>query len=413
MTAPAIYLIETGRTRPSLPTLEHIARRTGKPVEYFLAEPGGSTDDAQARLIELEAMVADGRNHEAITLGRAMLERGSSAYRLGRIRYFVAQAYLGSALPTHAARLLAEARAHFEAVHDGVMLAECIGAQAKLAMMTQSNDAVMLAEMALSVCRGLNPVPGPTEARLLGILGAAYAADHDAERAIPALKQAVEIGGTDFDMRTAARAYGRLGVAYQEAGDVDTAARYAMRSLALFEALRERATVARALNNLGQVYMSRGEYAEALVEFEAALELCAKVDCETGRSKILLSVCELTLEQGDVERAQELASEALELAGKLEEGPALAEAHVWLGRIADRKGDHETADREFADAIRGFEALGMRERLLQCHGQYAEILERRGELARAYVHMKEALEASRPGVLRREQEHEQERVSSA
>jgi len=37
VTAPAIYLIETGRTRPSLPTLEHIARRTGKPVEYFLA----------------------------------------------------------------------------------------------------------------------------------------------------------------------------------------------------------------------------------------------------------------------------------------------------------------------------------------------------------------------------------------
>ena len=41
VTAPAIYLIETARTRPSLPTLEHIARRTGKPVEYFLADPGG------------------------------------------------------------------------------------------------------------------------------------------------------------------------------------------------------------------------------------------------------------------------------------------------------------------------------------------------------------------------------------
>src|SRR5438094_10591229 len=74
VTAPAIYLIETGRTRPSLPTLEHVARRTGKPVEYFLPDPGGSTDDAQARLIELEAMVADGRNHEAITLGTTLLD---------------------------------------------------------------------------------------------------------------------------------------------------------------------------------------------------------------------------------------------------------------------------------------------------------------------------------------------------
>src|SRR5206468_6838050 len=77
VTAPAIYLIETGRTRPSLPTLEHIARRTGKPLEFFLAEPGGAADDNTVRLFELEAMVADGRNAEAIAFGQALLDGGS------------------------------------------------------------------------------------------------------------------------------------------------------------------------------------------------------------------------------------------------------------------------------------------------------------------------------------------------
>ena len=61
--------------------------------------------------------------------------------------------------------------------------------------------------------------------------------------------------------------------------------------------------------------------------------------------------------------------------------------------------------------IRAFDTLGMRERLLQCHGTFAEVLERRGELARAYEHMKEALQASRPGILKREQL--KERLSSA
>ena len=37
--------------------------------------------------------------------------------------------------------------------------------------------------------------------------------------------------------------------------------------------------------------------------------------------------------------------------------------------------------------------------------------ERRGEVAKAYAHMKEALQASRPGLLRREEQ--QERVTSA
>jgi hypothetical protein len=86
---------------------------------------------------------------------------------------------------------------------------------------------------------------------------------------------------------------------------------------------------------------------------------------------------------------------------------------VWQGRVADRVGDHATVDREFELAIRGLEQLGMRERLLQCHGVYAEILERRGEMAEAYAHIKKALQASRPGLLRDDLEEAEEEVSTA
>src|SRR5438445_8041588 len=37
LTRAAIHLIETGRSRPSMPTLQLIASRTGKPLSYFLA----------------------------------------------------------------------------------------------------------------------------------------------------------------------------------------------------------------------------------------------------------------------------------------------------------------------------------------------------------------------------------------
>ncbi|TMB77799.1 MAG: helix-turn-helix transcriptional regulator [Chloroflexi bacterium] len=386
VTAPAIYLIETGRTRPSLPTLEHIARRTGKPVEFFLAEPTAAADEAQGKLIALEAMVADGRNHEAVALGLALLDRAFSASRLGRIRFLLGQAYLGSAQPDHAATLLAEARAHFEAVNDGVMLAECIGAQAALANMTQSKDAVALAELALSVCRRLKPVPAPTEVRLLGILAGAHVANREWDRAVAAYEAAIEAGGSVFDLRRVARMYSALGTAYQEVGEGETAARYAMRSVV-------------------------GDLDAARRHLDRSLELCDEADLESGRSQVLLSLCELSMQEGKVDQAHKLAEEALELAARLEEGASIAEAHVWLGRIADRRGAHDEVDRAFDDAITGFEAMGMRERLLQCHGLYAEILERRGELAKAYVHMREALQASRPGLLRREER--QQRFSSA
>jgi len=411
VTAPAIYLVETGRTRPSLPTLEHIARRTGKPVEFFLAEPVGAADDASARLIELEAMVADGRNQEAIALGTLLLERGLSAFRLGRIRFFLAQAYLASAQPERAASLLGEAGAHFEAVNDGLMLAECIGAQASLANATQSKDALALAEKALSVCRSLKPVPSPTHARLLGILANILVGDQKWDRAVAAYEEAIEVGGSVFDLRRVARMYSGLGAAYPQAGEAEPAARYAMRSVALLEVLRDRVALARYENSLALVLLAKGDFEGARGHLDRSLELCNETDVESGRTQVLLSLCELSMREGKVTEAREVARQALELAERLEEGPNIAEAHVWLGRIADVDGEHASVEREFEQAIRGFEALGMRERLLQCHGVYAEILERRGELAKAYVHMKEALQASRPGLLRREQE--EERVSSA
>jgi tetratricopeptide (TPR) repeat protein len=411
VTAPAIYLIETGRTRPSMPTLEHIARQTGKPVEFFLAEPAGSTDDFQARLIELEALVADARNHDAISLGSSLLEHASAGVRRGRLRFLLAQAYIGAAQPDRATPLLAEARSHFEAVNDGAMLAECIGAQATVATMTQAKDSVYLAEMALSVCRALKPVAPPTEARLLAILGDAHAANRDRDLAVAAYEEAIEVSVPLSDLRRAARMYAGLGAAYRDAGQVEAAARYTSRSVALNELFHDRDALAKTENSLALVLISRGDLGAARVHLDRALELCAELDLGCGRAIVLLSLAELAMREDQIGHAQELASEALQLASHLEEGPTIAEAHVILGRIADRQGEPAEADRQFESAISAFETLGMRERLLQCHGTYAEVLERRGELARAYEHMKEALQASRPGLLKREQL--KERLSSA
>jgi tetratricopeptide (TPR) repeat protein len=414
VTAPAIYLIETGRTRPSLPTLEHIAHRTGKPVEFFLADPGGTADDTQAAVADLEALFGDGQYAQAIELGESLLDLGTAAHRLGRIRYFLAMAYLQVGQGGRAEDLLAQARAHFEAINDGAMLAECMGAQASLAYLNQRPDALAIAEEALAVCRNLDPVPMPTESRLLGILATAHVANLDWDRAAGAYREAIEAGGALVDLRLLARMYRGLSSAYKELGQTDTATRYATRSVALLEVLRDRVALARSENNLGLILMARGDLAAAREHLDRSLDLGDESDLQLGRSRILISLCELCLREGNVDRAAEFARDALDLATRLKEGVNIADAHMWLGRIADRLGDDQGADREFALAIRGLEELGRRESLFHLHGVYAEILERRGDVAQAYVHMKKALEASRPGVRQvSQQEEEQEQASSA
>jgi tetratricopeptide (TPR) repeat protein len=400
VTAPAIFLIETGRTRPSLPTLEHIARRTNKPVEYFLADPGGVSNEAQDGLVELESLLAHGRYTEAIELGQKLLSLGSSAYRLGPIRYHIARAYLQLGKPEPAGDLLRQACTHFESIGDTLMLAECLGSQASLAYMTQQPNAVAIAERALTLCRSLNPVPQTTEARLLGVLATAQLAAYEFETAMETYKEAIEVAGSLHDLRRLALMYHGLCIAYRETGQNEAATRYANRSVALLEVLRDRVSLARIENDLGLLMMAKGDNAGARKHMDRAVELAVETELEAGRSALILSMAELSLQEGNVEAAAELAEQGLQLAERMGEGGNIAEAHMWLGRVAEQRGEDATVDHEFELAIQGLTKHGGGERLLRCHGMYAEILERRGDMQRAYVHMKKALSASRPGLLK-------------
>ncbi len=400
VTAPAIFLIETGRTRPSLPTLEHIARRTGKPVEFFLADPGHASDEAQDGIVELEAMLAEARYPEAVELGNKLQSLGSSAHRLGPIRYHLAKAYLHLGKPEQAAELLRQAHAHFESVGDAVMVAECLGSEAELAHQAQSPQALALAERALALCRGLDPIPLNTEARLLTIAAGIQVTNRDWEGALKSYEQAIEISVALSDLRRLAGLYNEISLAYRLKGQVEAASRYALRSVTLLEVLRERVALARAENELGLILMAKGDRAEARKHLDRSLELSDQPNHQTGRAHVLLSLSELSLQEGNPAAAGEFAEQALHLAEQLGDAGSVSEAHMWLGRVAEQAGDEKKVDREFELAIRGLAKVGMTERLLQCHGMYAEVLEARGDLQRAYTHMKKALSASRPGLLR-------------
>lgn len=413
VTAPAIYLIETGRTRPSMPTLEHIARRTGKPVEYFLADPGGATDEAHTGLLRLETLCAAGRFADAAALGKQLLEGTNSAHRQGRIRYFLAQALLNLGQADEAGDLLAAAHAHFEAIDDQLMLAECLGAEASLAYLTQRPRAIELAERALDLCRRFKPGPQPTEARLLAVLATVRLANKEWDLAIATYQEAIDAAGSLYDLRRLALMYSGLSDAYRESGQVDAAARFANRSIALLEVLRDRLSLARAENNLGLIMLARGDRARAREHLDRSLGLFEETELEIGRSNVLLSLCELSLQEGFMANARELAEQALDLATRLEESANVAEAHIWLGLVADKEGDNAGADREFNIAFAELARLDLDERLLRCHGIYAEVLERRGDMEQAYVHMKKAFAASRPGLLQRDGEQTADSASLA
>ena len=166
------------------------------------------------------------------------------------------------------------------------------------------------------MCRSLDPVPLPTEARLLGIVATAHAANFDWDRAVETYEAAIEAAGSFLDLRLLARMYRGLSSAYKQLGQMDTAARYASRSVALLDVVRDRAALASSENNLGLILMARGERTVAQEHLDRSLALGDEAALQIGRSRMLLSLCELCMQENNIEQAGEFAREALALAAR-------------------------------------------------------------------------------------------------
>src|ERR1700704_5720556 len=123
----AIHLIETGRCRPSLDTLEQIARQTRKPVEFFLLSPDGTPEMTESRkgLDELERLTATRDFEQVIKLGRSLLQKPAGE-EAAVVRFYLGQAYCRLVRPVDAIAHLRLARTAFEQVGDEWMAVEAL-----------------------------------------------------------------------------------------------------------------------------------------------------------------------------------------------------------------------------------------------------------------------------------------------
>lgn len=388
----AIYFVETGKAKPSMETLQLIATRTKKPMDFFLLGGDGGASD-EAALAEIERLVAVGDNAGAVAAGEAFQARSPEvrAAAMARLQMAAAQIRLGQ--PLRARVLATQARAFFEAAGDRLLVAEALGWEAAGAMMLQDPAALGYAQEALAVCRTLKPAPVTTEARLLQILGTVYGFRHEHAKAVEALEQAVKLGSAFPDLRRMSYIYGNLSLAHQELGNFAEAARYAHRAMAIHETLHDTLNIALAENNLANLLYKQGDLAAAFKRAESSLMRYEALGVEAGRAHVLMTLAELELARSDFRAAEHYARAAVGTAERSHEPTNEGEAHVWLGRIAAARGDMATAGTEFAIGFERFETSDATEWLARAHGLYAEILEERGDVAAANRHLRRALGA--------------------
>jgi tetratricopeptide (TPR) repeat protein len=241
LTRQAVHLIETGKSRPSMRSLRHIADRLNMPVEAFLL-PDGAEEAAvaESRSAELAQLCQAYRYAEAEELTRRILARNPA----GRLRA-VAHFYLGQALcqlkqAEEALHHLQQARAHAESAGDPALAAEAMGWQASAYYVVDHPcAAVELGEEALRRYRKLEPRQAHVESHMLERLGTFLLRRGAHQQACHCYQEALATAGAAHDLVRLARIYHGMGQIEWVLGNRARATELGERAVALYATERE------------------------------------------------------------------------------------------------------------------------------------------------------------------------------
>lgn len=380
ITRAAVHLVESGKMRPSMRTLQLIAQRTGRPVSYFIAGEEGSAEHRAAR-DELSHLVDTGDFSTVIELGMQLLSEELEPGIEADIRYSVGRAYVRTVDAERALVQLTRARELFERLGDVWMVVHVMEQEAVAMFLVEDPRTLSRTLDALERCERLDPAAPTLRASILNVLGNIHMRSRDWTNAARFFEMGLEACDGVVSMRQAARLHDGLSWAQQQLGDFAGALRSAERAFALYSMDTDTMALVRAENNLGYVLLRQGEVSAAAPHLQRALQLCDEHDLQRRcRAEILNSLGELHLERGEPDLAQVHLMRALEVSSSLEEGDAEATAWHLLGRVHLRTGDEESADRSFTAAIELLRRLGLTERLRECAIEYADLLHRQGRL---------------------------------
>jgi tetratricopeptide (TPR) repeat protein len=400
VTRAAIYQVETGRIRPSRRTLELIARRTGRPVSYFMLGQEGSKEQ-QAERDELALLVDRGEFHEAIELGTRILAEAPLPGIEADVQFNVGRAMVRMVEAKPALPHLTRARQLFERLGDAWMVAHVLDQEAVAFFLLEDPRTLNTALEALERCEQLDPPPPALRASIMNTVGSIHMRAHDWRNSARFFEMGLAACEELVSFRLAARLHDGLSMARQQLGDFAGALHSAERASSLYAGDTDIVGQVRAEHNLGYVLLQQGELNAAAAHLYRALDLCDEHDIQRrGRAHALNSIGELHLVRREPGLACTHLLRALEVATGLGERDSEATARHLLGSAHVQLGDEESAHRYFSSAIDLLEQLELRERLRACATEYAELLYARGRLDESIAYWRIAAAAGEPQIVR-------------
>ena len=387
LTKGFISQVEAGLVRPSVRSLQVIASRLGKSLDYFLGDVPLATEKRLAFHRLAAEAAAERRDWAAV---RTEVELGLQCDPAKRERAALlrtlAQADLGTG----------EREAAFDRISDALALLDPAADADEVARLQhlrglaygQLNQYLTAAE-ALEQARDTmerHEVNDPRlRARILVALGTVYRRLNRTAKAMQTYASALDLASASSELRVAAQGYMGVAVSLYDSGELDAAINNYRRALDLFERVEDRSFELSVLHSLATINFERGAIADArelALRAQALARMAGDVRVEATAQVVLARIA---LSEGD-------AAAALELAKTAEKALAVdrvqrADALRVMGAAHDALGAHPSSDRAYRRSIELLSEIDDRPDRSAIAAEYSKKLRARGDVDAAFHYL--------------------------
>ncbi len=386
LTKGFISQVESGLVRPSLRSLQILANRLGKPLDYFLGdETLASSKRVTFHRLGAQAAAERGDWDVVRSESASVLERSPEPRERARILSLLAGADLAAGNAEAAFAHIAEALTIVDPATDAAEVAGLLyrrgTAYAELGQLGAATEAF---ESARTVIEQNEVIDARLRSRVLVALGTMYRRLNRTAKAMATYEAALSLATRSSEVRLAARSYMGVAAALYDSAEYGGAIANYERALSLWERLADTDFELNALQSLAGVHFENGSYGQAR-------ELAIR--CQTRAESVgdVRWAAVGKTEQARVLMVESKTAEALALATLAERELATvrddqqhAAALRVMGAAHDAGGDHAASDVCYRRAIELVTHIDHFADRSAIAAEYAQKLRARGDLDAAY-----------------------------
>lgn len=389
LTKGFISQLESGAVRPSIRSLQVIASRLGKSLDYFLGDEPLSVQK-RAEFFQLAAQAASERA-DWQELARIAQEAQSLELEPHQRAHFLrwqAQARLGAGDSEGAFAAVDEALRATDVSRDPggyawVLLVQGV-AYANIGQLLPASQTF---ERALTAVNEHEVLDARLRTRLLMNLATTYRRLNRTTKAVQLYESALGLANRSSDIRAVAQALMGVAVGLYDSGELDGAIAHYRRALELFRRVADQHFELSVLHSLAAVRYQQGEVEQAAEYARQCHERAIAVGDEHMAAVAQVELARVALAGGDHERAIAAAAAAEAVLARAGDAKQRASALRTIGAAEHATRRHDDADRHYQQAIELAQSIQMYPDVSEFSAEYAQKLRERGEYERAFQYL--------------------------